>query len=180
MKQLILLLLITTSSFAAHAAEALPGYIVLASHDTVQCKIKGGKFLTSPFQRITIINEHGQDETLPSKGKKIIAFGFIENMRRYDYLFLDTGDRLETGFFQLLVDGSRYKLYVHPTTIYGGNSTYVLFTPTGEFAKFEPCVVCPWKKQLRELLRADAAALAEVDNASRINVPKFVLEINKP
>ncbi len=114
-----------------------------------------------------------------SRNKKIIAFGFIENARSYHYLFVDVGDKLESGFYQLIVNGLKYKLYSRPTTVYGGNPTYVLFNQNHDFTKFESCVVCPWKKQLRELLKDDPTALEHIENATRVDIPKFVLEINK-
>jgi hypothetical protein len=179
MKYLLLVIIITTFSRAAGAADTLRGYVVMANSDTVHCKIKGGRFLSNPFHGITIINEQGEDESLPSKNKKIIAFGFVENLRSYHYLFVDVGDKLESGFYQLIVNGLKYKLYTRPTTVYGGNPTYVLFTPNHEFTKFEPCVVCPWKKQLRALLKDDPKALEQIENASRVDIPKFVIDINK-
>lgn len=179
MKQIILVIIITISSIAANAAEPLNGYIVMINNDTIQCKIKSGRFLNNPFFGITIINEQGEDESLNSRNKKIIAFGFTEKLRNFHYKFVDVGDKLETGFYQLIVDGLHYKLYGRPTTVYGGNPTYVLFNQNNDFTKFEPCVVCPWKKQLRELLKNDPKALEHVENASRVDIPKFVIEINK-
>lgn len=179
MKRLILVIIITSFSIASRAAEPLIGYIVLENNDTIQCKIRSGRFLNNIFHGITIINEEGKDESLPSKDKKIIAFGFIENLRTYHYLFVDVGDKLENGFYQLIDNGPKYKLYGRPATVYGGNPTYVLFNQAGELAKFETCVVCPWKKQLREILKDDVKALEYVENASRVNIPKFVRDINK-
>lgn len=179
MKHLILAIVITAFSTAASAAEPLAGYIVLTNNDTIQCKIKGGRFLNNPFYGITIINEKGEDESLPSKDKKIVAFGFVENLRSFHYMFVDVGDKLENGFYQLIVNGLKYKLLSRPATVYGGNPTYVLFNQNHDFTKFEPCVLCPWKKQLRKLLKDDPKALEQVESASRVNIPKFVIDINK-
>jgi len=179
MKRLLIAIIITAYSTAARAGEPLPGYVVMANNDTIQCKIKSGRFLSNPFYGITIINEQGVDEKLPSKNKKIIAFGFVEKLKSFHYLFVDVGDKLENGFYQLIVDGLKYKLYGRPTTLYGGNPTYVLFNQNRDFTKFEPCVVCPWKKQLRELFKDDPKALEHVEIASRVNIPKFVIDINK-
>ncbi len=178
MKKVFLCLLITTLSNAAFAVDLLEGYIVTASGDTIRCKVKGGKFLTSPFNGISIIN-NGVEEQVRSKDQSIMAFGFTERGISYHYLYVNVGDKLENGFYQLLVNGTRYKLYTRPTQVYGGNPTYVLFNPAGRFTYFEPCVVCPWKKQLRHLLQDDPTALEKVDNASRVNIPKFVKEINE-
>ncbi len=179
MKHIILVIIVSAISIAARTAEPLNGYIVMANNDTIQCKIKSGRFLNNPFNGITIINEQGKDESLPSKDKKIIAFGFVENLRSFHYLFVDVGDKLESGFYQLIVNGLKYKLYSRPTTVYGGNPTYVLFNQKNDFTKFEPCVVCPWKKQLRQLLKDDLKALEHIENASRVDIPKFVKDINK-
>lgn len=175
----MLFIIVTTFSISAGAAELVDGYIVMANNDTVKCKMKGGRFLSTPFNGITIIDEQGQEQSVRAKDKKIIAFGFVEKYRTYHYLYVDAGDKLENGFYQLMINGPRYRLYGRPTTVYGGNPTYVLFTPTGEHTTFEPCVLCPWKKQLRELLKDDSKALELVENAPRVNIPKFVMDINK-
>lgn len=179
MKRFRLFILLPIFSLAARAAEPLAGYVVMENSDTIKCKIKSGRFLANPYYGITIINEQGEEQTFKGKDKKIIAFGFEENLRRYDYLFVDVGDKSENGFYQRLVNGSKYKLYSQPPTIYGGNPTYVLYNQKGEFVKFEPCLVCPWRKQLREFLKDDAKAVELVEDAPRVNIPKFVLDINK-
>lgn len=179
MKQITIVIILTIFSIAAHAAEPLKGYIVMANNDTIQCKIKSGRFLNNPFYGITIINEQGEDEAFNSRDRKIIAFGFTEKLNSFHYLFVDVGDKLESGYYQLIVNGPHYKLYGRPTTLYGGNPTYVLFNQNRDFTKFEPCVVCPWKKQLRELLKDDPKALEHIENASRVDIPRFVTEINK-
>ncbi len=179
MKQLIQFIIITTFAISAGATEPLPGYIVTEDKDTIQCKIKGGRFLNTPFYGITVINEQGEDERLPSKTRKIIAFGFIEKMKSYHYIYVDVKDKLENGFYQRIVSGLKYQLYIRPKTVADGLPTYVLFNQNQEFTKFEPCVLCPWRKQLRELLKDDAKALEHVDKASRVNFSQFVLDINK-
>lgn len=178
MNRLLLALSLILSSFVSKAADPVSGYYVTAGSDTVRCKIKSGRFLSTPFYGITVINESGDEERLPSKDKKLLAFGFTEGFSTFHYHFFDVGSKTENGFYQLLVKG-RYKLYGRPTTVYGGNPTYVLVTPSEAFTQFEPCVLCPWKKQLRDLLKDDAEALTLVENAPRVDIPKFVSEINK-
>lgn len=179
MKRLLIFTVILSFTIAARSAELLDGYIVTADHDTVQCKIKGGRFLLTPFSGAVMINAQGEEQSFGAKDKKVIAFGFTERYARYHYLYVDAGNKTESGYYQLLVNGPRYKLYSRPTTVYGGNPTYVLFNPAGQFTLFEPCLVCPWRKQLREFLKDDAKALALVETAPRVNIPKFATEINK-
>jgi hypothetical protein len=57
---------------------------------------------------------------------------------------------------------------------------YVLVTPAGDYVRFDPCVMCPWKKQLRTLLKDDANALELLETSAKAkDIPGFVLEINK-
>lgn len=181
MKRILLLLIISVFLMAAsaRAVELHDGYIVKEFNDTVKCKVKGGRFLSSPFYGITIVDEQGKEQFLRALDKKITAFGFVKNFTVYHFLFVKVGDRLENGFYQLIVNGPRYKLYSRPKIVADGIPAYLLFNPSGEFKTFEPCILCPWKKQLRELLRDDANALEQVENAPRVNIPKFVMDINK-
>jgi hypothetical protein len=179
MKRTVLFIIIICFSIAARAVDLLDGYIVTAGNDTLRCKIKGGRFLTVPFRGATMINEQGEEQSFGAREKKVIAFGFVERFFRYDYLYVETGDQLESGYFQRIVNGARYKLYSRPTTVQGGNPTYVLFNPAGQFVKFDPCILCPWRKQLREFLKDDPKALELVENAPRVNIPKFVVALNK-
>ena len=174
---LLLILIASTFSLPGSAAEPLTGYVVMANNDTIICKIKGGRFL-NPFYGITIINEAGQEQSFRAKDKKIIAFGFVEYLRRYHYLFVEAGDKYEHGFYQRVVDG-KYKLYGRPATVQGDLPTYVLFNSTGQFTKFQACLICPWKKQLRELLKDDTKAVEAVESAKPSNVPQFVMDLNK-
>ena len=179
MKRFLLFIVITTFSIAARAAEPLPGYVVMANNDTVNCKIKSGRFLNNPYYFITIINEQGEEQIIKAKDKKVLAFGFVEKLRKFDYLFVDADNKSDIGFYQQIFNGSKYKLYGRPAEVYGGNPTYVLFNVAGKFVKFEPCILCPWKRQLRELLKDDPKALELVEDAPRVNIPKFVMDIDK-
>lgn len=117
--------------------------------------------------------------------KKILGYGFVERGKRYDFLYIELKPKSESGFYQRVVDGDRYKLYVHETSVqtYPGVSTampqYVLFNPAGAFQKFETCLACPWRKQLRELLKDDSNALQHLEKTSRLEITNFVLVINR-
>jgi hypothetical protein len=131
------------------------------------------------FYGITKIDSEGNKEVFRAKDKSVIAFGYVERGKRYDFLYVEAGNKEEHGFYQRLINGPKYKLYGRPSTVQGGNPTYVLFNLSSEFTKFEPCVLCPWKKLLREFLKDDAKALELVENAPRYNIPQFVVDINK-
>ena len=171
---------ITSYSLMALAAKPLDGYVVMANNDTIQCKIRDGRFLNNPFGGITIINEEGEELSFRAKDKKIIAFGFIENFKRYHYKFIEAGEKNDQGFYQLLVNGPKYKLYSRVGLVQGEGITYVLFNPSGEFVKFQPSLLNPWKKQLRDLLKDDPHALKAVEEAKlSTNMSLFVMDLNK-
>ena len=186
MRRLLIFILCLIFTSTAQAAEYLDGYIVLANKDTVKCKFKAGGFIRSTsFNRIVIITEQGEEQVFRAHDKKILGYGFVERGRRYDFLFVDVKPKAESGFYQRIVDGDKYKLYAHVLSSQGypGISTaqpqYVLFNTAGAFEKFETCVLCPWKKQLRQLLKDDANALEILENTSRLEIPNFVVAINK-
>lgn len=183
----IIMLYILVLGFSArgYAADFLDGYIVMANKDTVQCRFKSGGFFRSiSFKRIEVTTAEGEKQVYRADDKKILGFGVVERGIRYDFIYVELKPRSESGFYQRIVDGGKYKLYVHTVVSQGypGVSTaqpqYVLFNPAGEFRKFETCVLCSWKKQLRELLKDDEKALALLETASRLEIPKFVLAIN--
>jgi hypothetical protein len=70
-------------------------------------------------------------------------------------------------------------LYGRPPQVQGDLPTYVLFNPSGEFAKLEQCFICPWKKQLRELLKDDPKALAAIERMPPLTMTMFTYLINK-
>ena len=188
MKRLLLLVALFTLSASSKAADYLPGYIVLENNDTVQCKFKLGGFIlaTNFFNKLTVVNEQGEEQVYKAADKKVLAYGFVDGGRRFDYLYVDVKSKTESGFYQRIINGQHYKLYRHFVSAggYGGISSaspiYVLFNPAGEYVRFDPCVVCPWKKQLRELMKDDPKALDVLENkAKRLDIPGFVFELNK-
>ncbi|GEO10710.1 hypothetical protein [Segetibacter aerophilus] len=172
---------------AAKAADPIPGYIVLVNNDTVKCKFKTGGFILASnfFNKLTVINDQGEEQVYHASDKKLVAFGLTQNGRKYDYLYMDVKPKTDNGFYLRIVKGGKYQLYSHQVASSSGmfsslSPIYVLYNPSGEFVKFEPCVLCPWKKHLRELLKDDQKALDEINNIPfPPNIPKFVVEINK-
>lgn len=186
MRKLLVFILFLSFTATGRAADFLDGYIVLANRDTVKCKFKvGGLIHSTSFTRIAIVTEGGEEQVYRARDKEVLGYGFVEKGRRYDFLFVDVKPKSESGFYQRIVDGDKYQLYVHLVSSQGypGVSTaqpqYVLFNAAGAFEKFETCVLCPWKKQLRELLREDPKALEHLENTSRLEIPSFVRIINK-
>jgi hypothetical protein len=185
MKYLYILLL-SFIGYSAHA-ELLDAYIVLPNNDTVKCKLKVTNSLilsTNFFDKLTIVTEDGSEKIYHARDKELLAYGFIEKGRQYHYLYVDVKPKIESGFYQRIVNG-KYRLYSHLVGSYGygtfGSSSYqyVLFNPAGEFVKFEVTPLRPWKKQLRELLKDDENALQKIgDIKNPAGIPKFVLEIN--
>jgi hypothetical protein len=187
MKNLLIIIFLANFSIAGRAAEFLDGYIVLANNDTIECKFKIGGFVsaTNFFNKLTIVTRQGEEQVYHARDKKVLAYSVLEKGRIYTYRFVETKVKSETGFYQRVVNGGKYKLYLHLVGTYGSpginvaQPNYVLFSPSGEYEKFDPCILCPWKKQLRQLLRDDQKALEILENASRLDIPKFVLEIDK-
>lgn len=187
MKSLLVFMVGVSCTLTSYATEFIEGYIVFPNNDTVKCKFKIGGFIsaTNFFNKLTVVTSEGEEKVYFAKDKELLAYGVVEKGRRYDYLFVETKVKSEKGFYQRIVDGRKYKLYSHliSSSSYPGiNSSslqYVLFNTKGEFEKFETCLACPWKKQLRSLLKDDTKALEILETASRLNIPKFVIEINK-
>ena len=171
---LSLFILITFFSIPSHSNEFMDGYIVMANNDTVRCKIRAGDFLG-----VRIINQQGEKEYIGAKDQKIIAFGFIDKGKRYEFQYLDPGKKHEDGFYQRLVKGTKYKLYGRPPQVQGDLPTYVLFNSLGEFEKFQQCFICPWKMQLRDLLKDDQKAIETIEKMPPLTMTIFTNLINK-
>lgn len=187
MRLVNLFILLITFSLTAKAADPITGYIVLANNDTVKCKFKTGGFILASnfFNKLTVINDHGEKLVYHAGDKKLKAFGLLENGKKYDYQYMDVKPKTDNGFYLRVINGRKYQLYSHHVGSSSGmfnslSPIYVLFNPSGEFVKFDPCVFCPWKRHLRVLLKDDQKALVALeDMKSPPNIVKFVIDINK-
>jgi hypothetical protein len=187
MHKILLLVTVMVICTSGKAAEFLDGYVILASKDTVKCQFRTStlrKF--SPFYEIRVVMEGGEEQAFRAKDKKILGYGFRDLGIAYDFWYIEMKQKSESGFYQQLINGPKYRLYSHmlSSSTYPGismnHAQYVLFNAAGEWVKFETCVLCPWKKGMREVFKDDAKALEALANASYpINVPKFVAEVNK-
>ncbi len=187
MKSVLFFVVLISSAFTVRAADFLEGYIVLANNDTIACKFKvtKGGGVTNFFSKLTVVNEQGEEKVYVAADREVLAYGFTEFGKRYEYLYIDARQKVDRRFYQRIVDGPKYKLYVHTivTSTYPGIGMgmpqYVLFTSAGESVKFENCILCPWKKQMRLLAKDDAKALELIEGASRLKIPELVAEMNK-
>ena len=187
MKILLTLIAVIYLSAAGNATEVLDGYVIMPNKDTVKCKFNIKSLRKySPFYEIRAVMENGEEQAFRAKDKKILGYGFMDLGISYHFWYIEMKQKSESGFYQQLINGTKYRLYRHmlSSSTYPGVSMnhpqYVLFNAAGDFVKFETCILCPWKKQLREVLKDDTTALELLEsNADRNKIPEFVAEINK-
>jgi hypothetical protein len=187
MRTLLLLIMVAGLSLPGRAAELLEGYIVTTGNDTTKCQFKTGGVVTYTnfFNKLTVVKPGGEEQVFHARDKELVAFGVIRDGRWYHYLFVDARPSADRGFYQRLVGGPKYNLYGRmigsaAPGINVSSPLYVLFNPAGAFVKFETCALCPWRKLLRGLFAADAAALQALEQMPLPpDIPKLVQEINR-
>ena len=187
MKVLFLLLAAVCISTISNAAAFIDGYVILANKDTVRCQFDTKSLRKfSPFYEIRVTTENGEEQVYRAKDKKILGYGFRDLGIAYDFWYIEMKQKSESGFYQQLINGPKYKLYSHmlSSSTYAGvavsNPQYVVYNAAGEFVQFETCVLCPWKKKLREIFKEDTKALELVNNTSYpVDVSKLVSTVNK-
>ena len=187
MKSLLVAVFIICLSLSSRAEDRIDGYVIMANKDTVKCTFSFRSLKKiSPFYEIRVVMENGEEQAFRAKDKTILGYGFRDFGVAYDFWYIEMKQKSESGFYRQLINGPKYRLYSHmlSSSTYAGVSTshpqYVLFNATGNFVKFENCMVCPWKKQLREVLKEDTKALELLESvAERNKIPEFVATINK-
>lgn len=187
MKKIVFIILLAIVSISSRGADYLDGYVVFANNDTMKCKFKLGGFIvaTNFFNRLTIVNDKGEEQLYKAHEKKILAYGFVDGGRRFNYQYFEVEPKVESGFYQRINNSPRYKLFRHMVSTSGGvvgsvSPVYVLLTPAGNYVRFDPCIACPWKRKLRKLLQDDPKALDILENQAKAkDIPAFVLELNK-
>jgi hypothetical protein len=174
MRSLLVFLFIVCISLSSRANDSIDGYVIMANKDTVKCKFSLRSLrVFRPFYLIKVRTETGEEQTFRAKDKKILGYGFKDMGVQYHFWYIEMKKKSESGFYQQLINGPKYKLYT-------ALPYYVLFAPTGDFVQFEACILCPWKKQLRELLKDDTKALELLENgADRNKIIDFVSAINR-
>jgi|GEM_PF-1941225 len=187
MRSLFVSVFIICLSFSSRANDLIDGYVIMANKDTVKCKFSYRSLKKfSPFYEIRGVMESGEEQAFRAKDKKILGYGFRDFGITYDFWYIEMKQKSESGFYRQVINGPRYRLYSHmlSSSTYPGVSTshpqYVLFNSAGDFVKFESCILCPWKKQMREVLKDDAKALELLESsADRNKIPEFITAINQ-
>lgn len=166
------------------AQELRDGYVVLAKKDTLACKIVFGGPKGTDKTRVSTMKPDGEEKIYKTKDKQVLAYGFYQMGVPFDYLFVDLGQKVETGFFRLIENGNPYKLYVQNNneTVHGVTTTtpyYVLFNDSGASIDFLVSGVSGWKKKLEGFLKDDPEAIEKLESVNRQDVLKFIKSLNE-
>ncbi len=185
MKAFFFLFLFTCSSVLAKADVFVSGFLILSSGDTVLCQIKiAGKKKVTSYTVIVAQSYAGEERIYKAKDKEVLQYGFQYMGQNFVYRLVEPGKNYETGFFRLIDNGKKYKLYVHYLTdvINGVTSTlphYAIFKPNGEYVDLTTHVLGNWKKNLRTFLSDNPEALQELETINRKEIEAFVKKLNQ-
>lgn len=185
MKHLVFVVFLQCIFCNARAADLVNGYIIKANGDTVKCKIKlGGVPRATGGDQVTVVNQDGESIRYKAKEGEVIGYGVYLAGRSADFRYFELKPKAESNFYQLLYNGSKYKLYyiietADMGTVVTSSPKYVFVNEKGAFNFFGTCTICGWRKRLGELLQDDAAALVELEKISAKDIPDFVGRIDK-
>lgn len=185
MKSLFIVLLFASLSVAAQTEVSVYGYMINSNNDTVLCNIKivGKKNVTS-YRSLVIKTLEGEEKVYKATDKQVLAYGFKYNGVQFHYRFAEVGKNFESGFFRLIDDGKKYKLYVNYLTDYNNGVAvtlphYAIFKPNGEYKDLTTHMLGNWKKNLRIILSDNPEALKELENINRKEIEQFVKKLNR-
>jgi len=184
MRQIILFALIFCSGWNVHANDLVDGYVVFAGKDTVNCKIKlKGKKQVTSYNTLVLVAENGEEKIYKTKEKGVEAYGFVLLGQRLDYRFIELPKNFESGFFRLIENGDKYKLYTYSyyseiNGVSSSSAVYVVFNPKGEYEHISSSALTDWKKKLRIILADNPEALNEIDGIKREQIPEFIKGLN--
>ncbi|MCR9014716.1 hypothetical protein [Aquiflexum gelatinilyticum] len=186
MKQVVFIFIALFLCFTKNgqAQELRDGYVVLAKRDTINCKIVFGGPKGTDKTQISIVTKEGEEKIFKTKDKKVFAYGFNQVGVPFDYLFVDRGIKVETGFYKLVEKGDPYKLYIqniNSTTkgVTVTTSYYILFDENGDSIDFFVSGVSGWKKKLEVFFENDPEALEKLEDVSRQDIVKFIKSLNE-
>lgn len=184
MKSLIAVVLFICLSIATKADVLVSGFLILSSGDTVKCQIKiaGSKKVTN-YKTVVVQNYSGEEKIYKAKDKEVLEYGYQYMGREFVYRFVEVSKNYENGFFRLIDNGKKYKLYVtYLTDINNGVSVtlphYAIFKPNGEYKDLTTHVLGNWKKNLRIILSDNPDALKELETINRKEIEAFVKRLN--
>lgn len=184
MKSLLIVFLLSCLGAAAQTEVSVYGYRVNANNDTLLCNIKvAGKKKVTGYGGLVIKTPEGEEQVFNAKDKQVLAYGFQYNGVQFHYRFVEVGRNYESGFFRLIDDGKKYKLYVNYLTDYNNGVAvtlphYAIFKPNGEYKDLTTHVLGNWKKNLRAILSDNPEALQELETINRKEIEQFVKKLN--
>lgn len=184
MKSFITVLLFCSFIASAQIEVSVYGYMVNINNDTVLCNIKiSGKTKVTNYTSFVIITPEGEDKVYKAKDKEVLAYGFRYNGLQFHYRFVEVNKNYESGFFRLIDDGKKYKLYVNYLTDYNNGVAvtlphYAIFKPNGEYKDLTTHVLGNWKKNLRAILSDNPEALQELETINRKEIERFIKKLN--
>jgi hypothetical protein len=185
MKSLIIVLLFASLSVAAQTEVSVYGYMINSNNDTALCNIKiAGKKKVTGYTYFVIKTLDGEDKVYKAEEKQVLAYGFQYMGKDFHYRFAEVGKNYQSGFFRLIDDGKKYKLYVNYLTDYNNGVAvtlphYAIFKPNGEYKDLTTHVLGNWKKNLRIILSDNPEALKELETINRKEIEQFVKKLNK-
>lgn len=185
MKSLLILLLLSSFTAAAQTEMYVYGYMVTSDNDTVLCNIKiTGKKHVTGYRSLVIKTLEGEEKVYKATDKQVLAYGFQYNGVKLHYRFAEVGKNFESGFFRLIDDGKKYKLYVNYLTDDNNGVAvtlphYAIFKPNGEYKDLTTHMLGNWKKNLRIILSDNPEALKELETINRKEIEQFVKKLNR-
>lgn len=185
MKSLFIVLLFSCLGAAAQTEVYVYGYRVTSGNDTLLCNIKvSGKKNVTGYTALVFKTPEGEEQIIRAKDKQIAAYGFQYNGVQFHYRFAEVGKNYESGFFRLIDDGKKYKLYVNYLTDYNNGVAvtlphYAIFKANGEYKDLTTHVLGNWKKNLRIILNDNPEALQELETINRKEIEQFVKKLNR-
>lgn len=184
MRPIILILLIFCLSGTVRANDLVDGYVVFAGKDTANCKIKvrGKKQITS-YNTLVLVTENGEEKIYKTKEKGVEAFGYEVLGMRFDYRFIELPKNFESGFFRLIENGDKYKLYMYASysEINGvdiSGAVYAVFNSSGEYEHISSSALTDWKKKLKTIMADNPDAITRIDGLKREQIPEFIKSLN--
>jgi hypothetical protein len=166
------------------AKDWVDGYTLLPNDDTVKCKIKVPKDLDL-FDKVSVQDSLGMEQTYKSKNKEINGFGFFYKDQKYDYALI-VDDRGGAQFLMRKLAGTRFNLYYRYDYMSFGSGasyrsdTYMLQDTAKRSVTVTGNAFSSYKKKIKAFLKDDPAMLDlfEKTVSGITDIEKFVKQAN--